>query len=322
MKKKDKKPLIIIILILMLGAIIFMYANEEDEEQIDNAETTQSEENNVNISEAQVEIKTIENTISASGEIQTALEEKLELHATYYFEEIYFEVGDKIQSGENILKYSNGEYMKAPYNLVIASVNIPENGKQCTKEHYIEVYATDTLKMTLEVEEENLNKVIVGQEVNIQPTINSSENYIGNVTQISNTGTYSAKGTTYYVTVTFDNNGFLKVGMSAKADIVLEKAENVLVVPKEAVKNENEQSYVVVVKNNETQNTIVETGISNDAYIEIKSGLEEGQTVQIEKQETKENYRNNANFEKRIEENNGFPINPEGKMKKPEMPRE
>jgi multidrug efflux pump subunit AcrA (membrane-fusion protein) len=61
----------------------------------------------------------------------------------------------------------------------------------------------------------------------------------------------------------------------------LEKAENVIAVPKEAIQTANGSSYVVVVNDDgSTENVIVATGISNDAYTEIKSGLNGNETVQ------------------------------------------
>lgn len=69
--------------------------------------------------------------------------------------------------------------------------------------------------------------------------------------------------------------------MSANCTVILEKAENVVVVPKEAIQTANNANYVVVVNDyGTTENVTVETGISNDAYTEIKSGLNEGETVE------------------------------------------
>ena len=68
--------------------------------------------------------------------------------------------------------------------------------------------------------------------------------------------------------------------MSANCAVILEKAENVIVVPKEAIQTSNNTKYVVVVnEDGSTENVTVETGISNDAYTEIKSGLLGTETV-------------------------------------------
>lgn len=290
-KKKDKKPMIILILIIILGIIIYWYFNQGSDENTNlNTGTTQNTETTT--SEATVERRTITNTITSSGEIQTELDEEIPLHSTYYLEETYFEEGDYVAEGENILKYTNGTYLTAPYNLIIAKLEIPENASQCTNSHYVEVYAIDNSSINLSVDENEIEKISVGQEVTIVPTVDTSKSYTGYITNISNSGTYSSNGSIYTAKVTFSNDGNLKIGMSAQANIILEKAEDVLAVPKEAVNN----NKVIVIENNSTKEVSVEIGIENDAYIEIKSGLEEGEIVQITSQESSSNgfinYRN------------------------------
>ena len=83
--------------------------------------------------------------------------------------------------------------------------------------------------------------------------------------------------------------------MSATCEIIIESAENVVAVPKEAVQTSDSGSYVIVVDSEgNTSNVTVETGISNDAYIEIKSGITENTTVQM--QESTESSSNNSGF--------------------------
>lgn len=307
-KKKDFKPIIIITLVIILGIIIFLYnSSGENNQQLD------SSENSTTItSEATVERKTITNTSSASGEIKSSLEEKIELHATYYFKEIYFETNEYIKEGENILQYTNGTYLKAPYNLIIVNMSIPEINSQCTNSHYIEVYATDTLTMDIDISEEQLSNVKIGQEVDIKAIAYSEKTYKGYITKINNEGTYSSKGTTYTCIVTFENDDNLKIGMSASANIILEKAENVLAVSIEAITEQNNKKYVTVIKeNNQTEAVNVETGISNDAYIEIKSGLSENEKIQITKQEkTNSNFLQN-NFDRPQMEGQGMQQQPQ-----------
>lgn len=59
--------------------------------------------------------QTIENTLSSSGQISTNLTENLELNTYRYFKEIYVEENDFVAEWENILKYTNGTYLTAPY---------------------------------------------------------------------------------------------------------------------------------------------------------------------------------------------------------------
>ena len=139
--------------------------------------------------------------------------------------------------------------------------------------------------MTVKVDEEDLSKISVGQEANI--TIEALEKTVtGYVTNVGNTATYSSSGSKFSVTVEFENDGTILLGMSAKCEVILEKAENVIAIPEEAVQENGDQSYVIVKDSNgNTSNVQIETGIENDAYIEVKSGLNEGDTVLIEESE-------------------------------------
>lgn len=192
-----------------------------------------------------------------------------------------------MQEGEKILKYTNGTYLIAPYNLVITQLNIPDSGEKCTNQHYISVKTADVLAMKLQIAEDELSKVYVGQEANIQASVYEDTIYTGYVTNISSTATYSSNGSTFTATVEFQNDGKILVGMSGTCSIILEKAENAIVVPVEAVTTQNNQSYVTVVnEDGSTTKKSVETGISNNAYTEIKSGLFGTETVQVIQEES------------------------------------
>lgn len=288
-KKFDKKILLIILLVIILGVMIYFY-NTDTTSSVNNAKTASTNSTSTSSSttttEATVETKTIEKTISSSGEISAAVDEKLPLHATYYYSEVYYSEGDYVEAGANILKYTNGTYLTAPYNLVIKSLSLPSVNGQCTNSNYIEVNSLDTLTITLSVSEDDLSEVKVGQEVNIELSTDSSKKYTGYITKIGNSGTYSSKGTTYEAEVTFENDGNIKIGMSGDANIILDKVENVLAVPSEAVTTTNGKSYVTKVENGNTTQVEVTIGLDNDAYVEIKSGLSQGDTVQVQESTT------------------------------------
>ena len=63
------------------------------------------------------------------------------------------EEDDTVKKGENILKYSNGTYLVAPYDCVITEINIPEFGEKCTNEHYVKVASNNTLSVQFKVDE-------------------------------------------------------------------------------------------------------------------------------------------------------------------------
>ncbi len=272
MRKRKLNFIIVSCIFLIIVISIFLYFIMREK----------NEDYSTDYSEVEVIRTDIVNSISSSTYVTTALEETKSLHNTYYFEEIYFEENQEINAGENILKYTNGEYFVAPYNCVITQMSLPDTGEMCTDKHYLVLQATDTLQCSTSIDEDELDSISVGQEATIEIEALDKE-LTGYVVSISNTADYSSSGSTFEVTVEFQNDGEILLGMSVKCEIILEKAENAIAVPIEAVTEEMGVKYVTVKQENgETLEVQVETGIENDAYIEITSGLEEGEIVLIE----------------------------------------
>lgn len=272
MKKKKSKLKYIIIAITIIAIIFFINSKKSEA----------TEESGTEYSETQVIKTDIYNTLSSSSYVVTGLEEQKELHATYYFEEIYVKENQKVLAGENIIKYTNGTYMVAPYDCVVTEISVPEADAVCTNKHYITIQSTNTLEMTMNVTEDELDTVYLGQEARIEIDVYDDKELIGYVTDISNTATYSSSGSRFEITIGFENDGEILLGMSAKCSVVLEKAEDVLAVAKEAVVEDKNRTYVIILDENGNQTEKdIEIGIDNDAYIEVKGGLLEGQTVLI-----------------------------------------
>lgn len=233
-----------------------------------------------NITTVEASTMNIENTLTSEGEISSSLEEDVLPHTSYYLEEINVKEGEAVEEDGIILTYTNGSTMKAPYNCVVESWNLPEEDEQLTSEHYITIAGTDVMKMKLSVAEDQIAEVSVGDSATI--TIEATnQTYEGDVSYVSQVGTYSDGSSTFEAELTFDNDGKVMLGMNGTAEIKLESAENVVAVPVNAVSTKNGKTYVTLVDGNKTTQQEVETGISNDSYIEIKSGLEEGNKVQV-----------------------------------------
>ena len=276
MKKKQNKLIwVILILIVAFALMIYFYMKPTDT-------STNSSANSSDTTRTAVSSKqTITKTITTSGEISSAVTEKLSLDTNKYFKEIYVEKGDLVKSGDNLLQYSNGTYLIAPYDVVITEISVPDSGSVCTSANGVSIQSIKDLYVTLSISESDINTVAVGQEAEISVNVYENQKYTGTITKINQKGTYASDGSTFSAVVKFENDGNIKIGMSATCTVILEKAENVVAIPKEAVQTANNTKYVVVVNSDgSTENVTVETGISNDAYIEIKSGLEIGKTVQ------------------------------------------
>ena len=155
------------------------------------------------------------------------------------------------------------------------------------------IYDLSYLTMTLSVDELDIASIEVGQSVSIVADAVEDTTYTGTVTKVSVAGTSSGSATTYPVTIRIDETDGLLPGMSVDATIELASAEDVLAIPSAAL-NRGDTVLVTADSPSAANGPLVEsttedgedyysvevtTGVSGDDYIEIVSGLQEGDTV-------------------------------------------
>ncbi len=88
---------------------------------------------------------------------------------------------------------------------------------------------------------------------------------------------------TYKGVVVVDNRKLLlKPGMFVKSEIVVDKAENAIIIPKEIIRTSQNTSFVFIADGTTAMQCEITTGISNDNYIEVKSGLYIGDKLIID----------------------------------------
>lgn len=106
---------------------------------------------------------------------------------------------------------------------------------------------TTKMKFTINVDELDVAKITVGQEVTITADAIEGEVFIGRIETVSLLGTASSGVTYYPVNVVIDEPGELIPGMNVSAEIIVESAENVIAVPSGAVTYYDGAYYVNVV---------------------------------------------------------------------------
>ena len=146
-----------------------------------------------------------------------------------------------------------------------------------------------SLCIQLDIDELDVKKVAVGQEVEITADAVEGKTYSGVVENVSVNGTIGTNGvTTYPAKVRIqDADEQLLPGMNVDAEIRVEQADNVIAVPMNAV-NRGDTVYVKGDKTDQNdkapegyKTVSVETGINNGSFIEIKSGLNENDIVYV-----------------------------------------
>ena len=152
------------------------------------------------------------------------------------------------------------------------------------------IYDLSYLVMVINVDELQVSDVSVGQSVQVTADAVPDKTYTGTVTRVSMKGTSSGGTTTYPVTVRIDETEGLRPGMNANAEIVTAEAGNALAVPNAAIVR---GGYVLVTKDSPSAANAapdmtapegyvyvpVKTGVSDDDYTQIISGVTGNDTV-------------------------------------------
>lgn len=152
------------------------------------------------------------------------------------------------------------------------------------------IYDLSSVTFSMYVDELDIGEVKVGDSVNVTADALDGVEITGKVTNISLISNASSGVTQYPVTVQIDDVGDLLPGMNVTGNIVIEKAENCIAIPSDALQRGN----VVYVKDDSVKkangdvpagykSVTVKTGITDGDYVQITSGLTGTEEVYVKR---------------------------------------
>jgi RND family efflux transporter MFP subunit len=182
----------------------------------------------------------------------------------------------------------------APFDCIIAVKNI-NKGDTISSGTSIATVITKQQIAELSLNEVDVAKIKVGQKATMTFDAFDTLTITGHVAEIDTLGTVSQGVVTYNVKIAFDTQDErIKPGMSTSASIITDIGQDVILAPNGAIKT-NGTSYVERIENpitniqNTNDTTVtsltaptqveVVTGLANDTYTEITSGLSEGDKI-------------------------------------------
>ena len=158
------------------------------------------------------------------------------------------------------------------------------------------IYDLSQLELQMDVSELDIGQIQPGQTVEITAEALPGQTFTGVVEKVSVNGTTTDGFTTYPVTILLSEYGDLNPGMNVSADIIVERSENVLCVPAAAVNSDGTvlvagegafaEDGVTIADPSKIESRPVTLGRGNQDFVEITSGLEEGETVLLPIQST------------------------------------
>ena len=179
------------------------------------------------------------------------------------------------------LSYST---LLAPISGVIGSVSTQEGetvAAGLNSPTFVTIIDLERLEVDAMVDEVDIGKVRVGQKAMFTVDSFPAREFPGKVVAIY-PGAILLEDVVYYdvvVEIQKNEDKVLRPQMTASATIFLDAKTGVLAIPAKAVKRERGKNVVYVTKGGEPQAREVKVGWKDGTWIEVVSGLQEGETI-------------------------------------------
>ncbi len=173
--------------------------------------------------------------------------------------------------------------IRAPFAGLVTRVDLDLGSFVTAGRAIIVVADTATLQVKLNIDETDIARVQNGQDVTIGLDAYPDATLNARVSDVASTATTVQGVVNYVVTVSINpGNVPVKIGMTANANIVVARKENVLLVPNRAVRATSSKRFATIQKaDGTTQEIEVKLGMANDLETEVLGGLNEGQTLVV-----------------------------------------
>jgi HlyD family secretion protein len=171
----------------------------------------------------------------------------------------------------------------APFDGVVADTTITE-GKEISAATLatpaISLVDTSEIEMSGFIDEIDIALVQPGQEANIELDALPDEEVKGEVAFISLVGTTQAGVVSYDTIITLEKPvEELRDGMTATAEVIIERRNDVLFIPNKAIRGTWENPWVEVYIDEQVEEREITLGLTDGINTEVLSGLEEGEKV-------------------------------------------
>jgi len=140
------------------------------------------------------------------------------------------------------------------------------------------IVRTAVLRLRIDVPEQSIGKVSVGQGISAQVSAYPDRNFAGTIVRILPSLNTTSRTLTVEAEVE-NTGGLLKPGQFATVRITQSKPEPAVMIPTSAVRTEGEINKVFVIKDGVANERLVQLGFLENDTIEVKQGVQEGETV-------------------------------------------
>ncbi|MBU0547210.1 MAG: efflux RND transporter periplasmic adaptor subunit [Candidatus Omnitrophica bacterium] len=235
-----------------------------------------------------VELLSIKNTLDYVDDVRAQDEAIIYPKVNGKIIEKIKEEGDKVNKGDVVAYIDRDEvgfkFEKAPVESPLTGIigrTYVDKGTSVTPQTPIAlVVDMDKVKINLDITEEYLSRIALGQEAQVSLQAYPKERFMGIVSKIS--PVLDLETRTAPIEIIISNSDHrLKSGMFAQVQLILEEHKDVPVIAKEAIMGREDKVYVYVVEADIAHQKNIKLGIHQGAFYEVNQGLKVGDLVVV-----------------------------------------
>ena len=168
--------------------------------------------------------------------------------------------------------------VRAPFDGVVTARYIKLGNMIQSNAQAFRITKMDRLQAALHVPERDIHKLHPGHQVKLTVDAWPGKEFSGEVVRV-NPVVDAATGTVKVTVQMAANQPELQPGMFGRAEILYDRKENALLIPKDAVMTEDAQQAVFVVTGDKAHRRTIKTGYSDSEHYEVVEGLKAGEQV-------------------------------------------
>ena len=224
----------------------------------------------------------ISNSLSFSGTMQLINNKSYTASSQAKVREVYVSVGDLVKESDKLMRLSDGTTITADFDGKINKVDREKGDEVNPNDTLVQVADFDHMRVSIRIGESNITAVDIGQACRV--TVSSINATFNSAISAIDYASYTGNNVAYYTTtIDVDTSSVDNVypGMQATVTIPQQEANNVVVLKMDAISTMPDNSAFVYKQDESGAMTEVPVtvGVSNGNYVEIKSGVADGETV-------------------------------------------
>lgn len=192
----------------------------------------------------------------------------------------------------------NNHFVYTPFSGVLTSINSQlKIGDEISNSTSISTIVTNQQIAEITLNEVDIAKVKIDQQVNITFDAISDLTLTGKVIEVDSIGSTEQGVVTYGVKISFDQqDSKVKAGMSLTANIITDVKTDVYIINSSAIKEDENGNYVEILNSDNTiSNKYITLGISNDTQTEVIDGIGINDNIIIKTTTNSKNTKNSTN---------------------------